>query len=340
MSTAGAWLGLDIGGANLKAANTSGYGKQVAFPLWRQPESLGDAVRQLVDASPRSERLAVTMTGELADCFASKPEGVRAIIDAVEQAADGRVAQYYYLRTGAFVDAAKAKADCVGVAASNWHALAAACGHVVGAPGVLIDVGSTTTDIVRFDQQGPTTQSITDTDRLLAGELLYQGVGRTPVCAVVRSLPLQGHECPVAAELFATVADAARLLGRAEESADCETADGRPATRAFSAARLARMVCADASELSTDEITAVASRVVHALDQHLTDCLSRRLLEDYGLTQQVITSGAGEWLARSAMDKVAPDAPLLSLAALIGDAQSVCAPAWAVAFLAERTEST
>ena len=31
-------LGLDIGGANLKAAHTDGTARSVAFPLWKHPE--------------------------------------------------------------------------------------------------------------------------------------------------------------------------------------------------------------------------------------------------------------------------------------------------------------
>ena len=82
-------LGLDIGGANLKAADGRGWAKSVSFPLWRDPHGLAGALDALVQNAPVSERLAVTMTGELCDCFSSKIEGVRHILAAVDQLAAG-----------------------------------------------------------------------------------------------------------------------------------------------------------------------------------------------------------------------------------------------------------
>ena len=75
------WLGLDIGGANLKAADGRGWARSVPFALWRDPQGLAEALATLVESAPTAERLAVTMTGELCDCFRSKAEGVRHILD-------------------------------------------------------------------------------------------------------------------------------------------------------------------------------------------------------------------------------------------------------------------
>jgi len=67
-------LGLDIGGANLKAASSAGEAKTTPFEIWRAPRAnchprFARADRWL----PRgADVLAVTMTAELADCFATK----------------------------------------------------------------------------------------------------------------------------------------------------------------------------------------------------------------------------------------------------------------------------
>ena len=53
-------------------------------PCGRNPAGLADALRDLLRGWPPYDRLAVTMTGELCDCFATKREGVLAILDAVE----------------------------------------------------------------------------------------------------------------------------------------------------------------------------------------------------------------------------------------------------------------
>src|SRR3954470_18939597 len=72
MMTRNAWLALDVGGANLKAAHSSGAASSTPFPLWKRPEQLAAAIRKLVGAMPPAERSAVTMTGELCDCFRTK----------------------------------------------------------------------------------------------------------------------------------------------------------------------------------------------------------------------------------------------------------------------------
>ena len=81
------WLALDIGGANLKIANSAGYAATRPFALWQDSSRLHEAIEALLAAAPASEAIAVTMTGELADCYVTKAEGVRHILGAVARAA-------------------------------------------------------------------------------------------------------------------------------------------------------------------------------------------------------------------------------------------------------------
>ena len=66
------WLALDVGGANLKAAHSSGAVKSLPFELWRRPDQLGAALARLAVGFSRFDRVALTMTAELCDCFATK----------------------------------------------------------------------------------------------------------------------------------------------------------------------------------------------------------------------------------------------------------------------------
>ena len=77
-------LGLDIGGANIKAADASGRTLTRPFAIWKTPEQLGNQVAQICREFPAVTQLAVTMTAELADCYATKAEGVTSILDQVE----------------------------------------------------------------------------------------------------------------------------------------------------------------------------------------------------------------------------------------------------------------
>jgi len=116
-------LGLDIGGANLKAAHTDGSARTMAFPLWREPERLSAELAALCSAMPPYQRLAVTMTGELCDCFPTKREGVRAILHSVRTMA-GDVPISVWCTTGRFLDIDEALCDPQRPAAANWLALA------------------------------------------------------------------------------------------------------------------------------------------------------------------------------------------------------------------------
>src|SRR4051794_23679098 len=95
-------LGIDIGGANLKAANARAWANSETFALWREPQGLAAALKKLVASAPVWDKLAVTMTGELCDCFSSKAVGVRHILEGVEHVAGGRMA-LVYLVDGRFV---------------------------------------------------------------------------------------------------------------------------------------------------------------------------------------------------------------------------------------------
>ena len=328
------WLGIDIGGANLKAADGVGWAVSLPFPVWRDPKALAGKLAELIGSAPRAGRLAVTMTAELCDCFESKAAGVRHILDSVE-AIDRRGDACVYLVGGRFVSVSEAREVPHLAAASNWHALASFAARFVNSrTGLLIDVGSTTTDVIPIVEGLIAARGSTDTERLLSHELLYRGVGRTPVCAVVQSLPVGGSRCAAAAELFATTADAFLIAGELEEEPDADwTADGRPLTQRFARQRLARQVCADAEELAAGDLEAMSAEVCREVFEEVAECVravAKRLPGPPGIC---LVSGAGEFLARRAAGAVG-QCQVVSLAELVGRDGSRSGPAYALAVLA------
>jgi hypothetical protein len=345
------WIGLDIGGANLKVADGHGYAHSEPFPLWRQPDRLPDALKKLLASAATELRvesdhlqLAVTMTGELADCFLTKAEGVRAIVRAAEQAAAGRSMQVY-LTDGRFVPAADALGETLLAAASNWHALARfACPYCRGEHGLLIDIGSTTCDIIPLGKIStdflPVAMGRTDPERLVAGELVYTGVQRSGVHGVVRELPWRGAMCPVAQEHFATTADAYVLLEEiSEEAGNRDTADGRPRTKEFAQARLARTLCADTTLFSQADALRAARVVRDAQLDQLEEAVRHVLSRSVPPPTVVVLSGEGEFLARHLLDRLSWDGAMVSLAAELGDLTSRCGPAHALAVLARERQA-
>jgi (4-(4-[2-(gamma-L-glutamylamino)ethyl]phenoxymethyl)furan-2-yl)methanamine synthase len=323
-------LGLDIGGANLKAAHSGGQAFNLPFALWKTPALLPDALGRLLRNMPSFDALAVTMTGELCDCFENRRQGVLAILDAVTSVA-GQTPIHVWRNDGRFVDLAAARATPLQAASANWLALATFAGrYAANGAALLIDIGSTTTDILALLDGRPRPEGRTDPERLRASELVYTGVRRTPLCA------LQGWGCRIAAEVFATTLDAYLLLGYLpEDAADTNTADGQPATKACAEARLARMICADRETSTAEERRYLAET---ALDFQTTmlgvaiNDVARRLR---ALPQTVLFAGEGEFLIRLTLEKQQriPPCRVVSLGRELGPAISRAACAYAVAML-------
>ncbi len=350
-------LGLDIGGANIKAATADGKSVSIAFPIWQNRNLLTSKLREItLLQSGAPEIVAITMTAELADCFVNKAEGVEFIISAVVEVFSESLIRVW-LTSGEFAEPEDAIELPQIVAASNWHALATWAGRAIPTgPALLIDVGSTTTDIIPLLDGIPVSEGLTDIARLESGELLYTGVRRTPICAMVQSVPLLIEDrgpnnetrleqfIPVAAELFATVQDAHLLNGDlAADANDMDTADGRPFTRDAAMNRLAHMLCCDRSELSDSQLQHIAAFIAETQLAQLCTGIHNRLDFLAGLQPQhanseirILVSGSGAWLAERAIQKIddARSASVSNLATMFVQDISTCAPAFAVARLA------
>lgn len=331
-------VAIDVGGANLKAADGRGWTQAVAFPLWQEWQRLPEALAGLVGpVTPR--RVVATMTGEIADCYPSRAAGVAHIVDAVLSAAAAlRCVDTpgIYLLDGRIVSAAEAKADPLHAAASNWHALARlAAAHAPTDRALLIDVGSTTVDVVPIIGGMPAPRAHDDAGRLLAGELVYTGIERTPLAAVVRWLPHRGLRRPIAAERFADSRDVWLLRGGLPERPDAtDTADGGPATRDAARIRLARSLLVEPADFSLTDAAAAAAAfaarqarlVARAIGRVVTGCGWR--------PTSVVIAGHGEQLARMAIDRACLSGPLVSLPEVLGADVSRAAPAHALALIA------
>jgi (4-(4-[2-(gamma-L-glutamylamino)ethyl]phenoxymethyl)furan-2-yl)methanamine synthase len=329
-------IGLDIGGANLKAA-TATEALSVPFELWRRPEGLADNLSSIHARWPNIHNVAVTMTAELCDCFLTKRDGVRHILAAVEQAFPN-CAIRVWSTAGRFVSIAAANEQHMSVAAANWHALATrAVREFCRGPSLLLDTGSTTTDIIPILDGYPIPLGKTDSERLRTGELVYTGVRRTPVCAVLNA--------GVAAEWFATTHDVYVALGLLPPEPDNRcTADGRPMTVQRAHARLARMLGGDDDVTPSEDVTGLAQVVFARQRQIIGDGIRQVLTRLPDRPRAVAFSGVGEFLARAAWDAVisggdAEPVAVHSLSASLGPTMSEAACAHAVAVLASETES-
>jgi len=329
------WLGLDIGGANLKAADAQRFAVVQPFPLWQKPRELVAALRALIALARGADHLAVTLTGELADCFTTKAEGVRAIVEATAEAADGRHTRVY-LTTGMFVTPQVAMAEPLLAAAANWHAMARFGGrYAKHGPALLVDIGTTTCDLVPLVDGQPRALGKTDPERMAAGELVYTGVERTPLCAVLASTVWRGQDVPLAHEMFSTMWDVYLTLGALpEEPHSLHTADHRAATRACAYDRLARSICADRSMFSIDDALVMAEAAAAAQLARI-EAAARSVIERMPEPPRVLVlCGRGAFLGQRLAARLDLGATIVSLEDELGAELSQCATAHALAVLA------
>jgi probable H4MPT-linked C1 transfer pathway protein len=330
------WLALDVGGANLKAAHSSGQVRSWPFELWKRPDELPRNLATLASTMPSADRVALTMTAELCDCYPTKAVGVRSVLDATEAALKTRPVAVWGV-DGRFHAVEEVRAQPAIAAAANWLALATSAARLIPpGPGLLIDIGSTTTDLIPLLDGKPAARGRTDTDRLQTGELVYAGVRRTPICAVARELPFRGQPTGLTAELFATTHDVYLTLGEIpSDPKDLSTADGRPATADAAVDRLARMVGADRDSFHPVDAFAFARAVDDALLMRLEAAANRATGPTVGRPRHAVVAGSGEFLARKLADRVLePGGSIVMLTEAWGRAASGAACAHALVELA------
>jgi (4-(4-[2-(gamma-L-glutamylamino)ethyl]phenoxymethyl)furan-2-yl)methanamine synthase len=335
----GAVIGWDIGGVHLKAARAEGgrivKAAQYPSPLRAGTESLAHAFARAREDMGRAERNIVTMTGELADTFSSRAEGVDRLASlAVRELGEVSI----YAGRGGYVRAENAATYFADIASANWHACAtlisSKCPHAL-----FVDLGSTTTDVIPIVDGRVMARGYTDSERLAAGELVYTGVVRGFVMATAARAPMRGAWTPLINENFATMADVHRILGTLPKGADLmATADGREKTIEASRARLARMLGCDAADADDQTWLWLARWFAEAQTRAIIDALSLVLSNNPAIpAPQIIAAGIGlvmiEEIARRLGCACVTFDALLEVVPEMRTAVCHCAPAAALAAL-------
>lgn len=328
----------------MKAARLGGSGtvecvRQAPCPLWQGMRHLHAAVAELRAAVGEIPHNAVTMTGEMADLFPSRGDGVVQLVNAMGELFPGARLRFYAGSAG-FVEAASAASHVADIASANWRASAElVAAHVPEA--LFLDIGSTTVDLVPVHGGDVRAAGRDDAGRLRAGELLYTGAGRTPIMALAADVPFEGEWTPVLAEHFATTADIYRLLGSLPEALDQHPAvDGGEKTTFASARRLARAIGRDVESAPIAAWHRLAAWLARAQARRIEDACDRLLSRgDLGDGAPIVVAGAGRFLAPRLAGLC--DRPVIQFGRLLPVIESEweragdCAPALAVAWLAQ-----
>lgn len=328
-------IGLDVGGAHLKVARVEGSRliavRQIACPLWQGLDQLDLAIQSAAPLLADADTFSITMTGELTEIFESREAGVLAILGRLRDRLSGEIRIYMGLK--GLAPPNTAASDPLSVASANFLATAALVARL-RPRSLLIDMGSTTTDIIASDRP----LGLTDAERMQTGELVYTGFTRTPVPSVTTRAPLAGQWQSLARDAFASMADVRRILGTLPDDVDQHaTADGRGKTQKESLDRFARGFGRDADmrHLSTWQISAayVEEQQLRSIHDGVLQVLSR----PGSNVENVVVAGIGAPAAKQiAMRLSLPSAFFGDLIKSDEDQKlwaTRCAPAVAVALL-------
>jgi probable H4MPT-linked C1 transfer pathway protein len=332
--------GWDLGGVHLKSARlVAGPGGEKRldwaihpFEIWREPDRLPERLARLERGGP----LAVTLTAELSDLFPDRSAGVRALVDAVASATGER---FLVLNIeGRLVPGGTARRAPLAVASTNFIAPAALAARALER-GLVVDVGSTTTDIIPFDRGRPCPAGRSDRERLVSGELLYTGALRTPPAALAESVPVGNTWCATIPEHFTQMGDVHVILGSlTPEEYTVATPDGRGRDRGACAARLGRLVGADPGDLDDEEIHRLAAFLQDRQVERIAGAIravAHGLVSRPDARLPVVVCGAGRFLAAEACRRAGlPPRPIEQVIPGLGEQWGRAAPAAALALLA------
>ncbi|MHA1269414.1 MAG: hydantoinase/oxoprolinase family protein [Candidatus Helarchaeota archaeon] len=340
-------LGFDIGGANIKASFVKN-GELINnflkyYPMWTSDlDKLTEILEKIKNKTIENERIdvvAITMTAELSDAFYTKREGIIKIINSLKEVFQEKLDNLYFITIyGTFIKIDEVLKDPLQIAAANWVATSKFVGKSYKNC-ILIDIGSTTTDIIPIFNGIPQCYGKMDPDRLLSGELIYTGVLRTEIPSITHYVPYKKELCRIASEKFALSADIHLVLGNiTTNDYTSDTADGRQKDRRNSLARIARIICADVEILSEDEILEIAnyiySKQIEQIKSGLEQVFNSVNKFDLETTQIIITGLGSEFLARESAEKLGFK-NILNLDNILGKGGGIVAPSASIALLLE-----
>jgi len=290
--------GFDIGGANTDIAlvdfDESGNIIRVEtdfiyLPMWIKKDKLKEALKDLLGSSvDEVDAVGVSMTAELVDAYKTKKEGV---LDIAKKSVDSFSVPVGFVGLDGIMDISKVFEEPTKVAAANWIATAPLASKIQ--PNcILIDIGSTTTDIIPIKNGKECAKGRSDLERLKTGELIYSGALRTNVAALVEKVPLDGTMMRIASELFAVTADIQIILGNiSKEEYTCDTMDGSGKSIDDCMRRISRVICGDMDALKPDEIKAIANYIYSEQVKKISEALLE--VSKRNNISKVVTTGLG-----------------------------------------------
>ncbi|TFG30045.1 MAG: hypothetical protein EU532_01830 [Promethearchaeota archaeon] len=320
-------LGLDIGGANTKAALLQFTDNQITksfsyieyFPFWEKtlneiPKMLKRIVLNIVKKNNYKlneiEAISITITAELSDAFQTKKEGILTIFAALSKVFDTSK-MFFISNNNEFINFERANLESSSIAAANWVSTSLFLGRFI--PNcILIDAGSNTIDIIPIKHSVPIANGKDDISRLMNHELIYTGGLRATIPSITHFVPYKGSDIRISFEKFALISDVHRILGNiTEKEYTNDTADHRLKSLENCYARLARIICMDIDSIKREDLNLIANFIYEKQIELILDELRAFVDSHRGFINEfedeplfVITGLSAEFLIRKTLKKL------------------------------------
>ena len=320
-------LGLDIGGANTKAAIIKFEEHKIKqsvshieyFPFWEKtltdiPEMLKKVISKLQEHYKfyikDIDFIATSITAELSDAFQTKKEGIQIILKALTEVFSNEKMRFISTESK-FLNFKEAQNNYLAISAANWVSTALFLGSYI--PNcILVDGGSTTVDIIPIYNSLPVAKGKTDIQRLTNHELIYTGGLRATIPSITHFVPYKGKTVRVSFEKFALISDVHRILKNITESEYInETADKRSKSLENCYARLSKVICMDINTISIENLDELAKYIyekqlkiiIQEIELFMSGLIKRypQFLED---PMFVITGSSADFLIRKSLDEL------------------------------------
>jgi probable H4MPT-linked C1 transfer pathway protein len=320
-------LGLDIGGANTKAALVKIESKSILeansyieyFPFWEQslneiPKMLKRVIKNTIIKNNYQlkdiEFISIAITAELSDAFQTKREGIQTILSALLKIFD-KNKMYFINNKNEFIPYDKAKIEFYSIAAANWVSTSLYLGQYIPKC-ILMDGGSTTIDIIPILDSLPVAKGRDDISRLINHELIYNGGLRATIPSITHFVPYKGKNIRISFEKFALISDVHLILGNiGEKEYINDTADNRSKSLEDCYARLSRIICMDLESISREELDIIAHFIyeqqliiISSEIQNFYNDLIERIPVFSENPLFVITGSCSEFLIKKALERL------------------------------------
>ena len=234
------FLGVDIGGAHLKIVGLDReknvvLASQIKCPVWKGTNHIEKNFNIIKKIAPRAI-LGITMTAELCDNFSNRDQGVKEIINITK-----KIKNVKYFFTSKKKKYFEKVPNYRSISSMNWLATSRFMEKKIS-DGLVVDFGSTTTDLTLIKNYRCKNQYTNDFSRINNAELIYTGLTRTPIMALAEIVNINKKlKVNIIPELFSNTSDLYRVLGILPINVDLyESLDGRNKSKINCFKRLSR----------------------------------------------------------------------------------------------------